>query len=364
MGKRKVALILGSGFSREAQLPTTKDLANCFVEFPNSSNGWNEDDSIEREITKHLKSFWERVFGYIGSGTGPSLEDHFTIIDMAANSGHQLGPQYNPQKLRAIRRLSIHRVFHLLERSYCQSQEIEELFKQVASAFEVVIVSLNWDIVAERHLININLNYDYGLDIEMLELDPPSQNQDRTRRKVPLYKLHGSANWVYCDSCRKLYYGEGKIAFHQKAYLEPNDFKELESSDDIVQKIRESASHRDCSCCGNPTAGRIATFSYRKSLSISQFQTIWGKAHSALRDAEKWLFIGYSMPDADFEFRHLLKSAELGRRANSQCLATVILENDCAAEDRYRSFFGLQERTIWQCGLSSWVRQCLSSWVL
>jgi hypothetical protein len=43
------------------------------------------------------------------------VEDHFTQIDLAANSGHYLGHDYNPKRLRALRRFTIHRMFKLLD---------------------------------------------------------------------------------------------------------------------------------------------------------------------------------------------------------------------------------------------------------
>ena len=46
----------------------------------------------------------------------------------------------------------------------------------------------------------------------------------------------------------------------------------------------------------------------RKHLDVPFFQSIWDDARESLRSAERWLFIGYSMPEAAVGgIRHLLK---------------------------------------------------------
>jgi hypothetical protein len=107
--------------------------------------------------------------------------------------------------------------------------------------------------------------------------------------------------------------------------------------------------------------GRVATFSYRKAFSINQFQTIWDHAYKVLRNSDTWLFVGYSMPEADFEFRHLLKSAQLARKNLSGWSCKVVLKDDDVAERRYRSFFGIKLNQICQKGLTGWVNGCLDS---
>src|SRR5215467_10519513 len=104
----KIALILGAGFSREAGLPDTNGVAADFLRSP---HGGHLPFEVEEEISSQLKAFWKYAFNYRRYGEPPSLEDHFTVLDLAANTGRNIGPVYTPKKLRAIRRLSIHRIF-------------------------------------------------------------------------------------------------------------------------------------------------------------------------------------------------------------------------------------------------------------
>ena len=311
---------------------------------------------MEDEISHQLTEFWAYVFRYEGQGERPSLEDHFTIIDLAANTGRNIGPEYPPRKLRAIRRLSIHRIFQVLDQKYKTSEPIQQLLKSLHETVELAIISTNWDIVVDKHLRVLGIPYSYELPVESLDEGDVSQGNG----VVPLLRLHGSANWIYCDSCRRLYVGQaddGKAALHKKIYIEKNDFRELcPDNETVLSRLPETPNK--CPHCGNRLAARIGTFSYRKEISIPQFQTAWQQAYCHLRDSNDWLFIGYSLPEADFEFRHLLKSAEKSVSGNSSKNIRVILKEDCDAGRRYKRFFGIAHEQIHQHGLSDYLTNC------
>ena len=65
MSKQKLTLILGSGFSKDAGLPTTSDIPDKFLVTPTKTVLTHE---LEEEITKILRKFWEKVFGYKDGG--------------------------------------------------------------------------------------------------------------------------------------------------------------------------------------------------------------------------------------------------------------------------------------------------------
>jgi hypothetical protein len=344
-----VTTILGAGFSCEAGLPKTTDIVTSFL------HAQNQDipPEIDEEISHQLAEFWKYVFGYTGGDSPPSLEDHFTVLDLAANTGRNLGPNYPPKKLRAIRRLSIHRIFQILDRTYKDSAAISKLLRTLYERAELSVVSTNWDVVVEKHLRDMGLPFSYELAVESLE---PASAAPRTG--VPFLRLHGAANWIYCDSCRRLYVGEpnnGKTALHGRIYLEASDFNELCPANSDVQKAFSGMPEPElCRHCSNRLGARIATFSYRKEVSIPQFQFVWQSAFSALRDSSEWVFIGYSLPEADFEFRHLLKAAEKAAPGGAAKKIKVVLKDDRQAELRFRRFFGLGDGHINQRGLSDY----------
>ena len=152
-------------------------------------------------------------------------------------------------------------------------------------------------------------------------------------------------------------------ALNKKTFLEPDDFKLFNVKDEIADQIEDLADDRDCLHCGNKLAGRVATFSYRKAFSIAQFQTIWERAHAYLREADTWLIVGYSLPEADFEFLHLLKSAQLARKKYSQLPIEVVIKKSDETTKRYKRFFGLNEQQIKRGGIEKWTEKRLNEFV-
>lgn len=347
----KLVIFLGSGFSAELGYPTTGQLQEKLLD----SLGY-ADDVIRREefISERIREFWRDVFGWKDGQSPPALEDHFTQIDMAANSGHNLGQKYDPRKLRAIRRMTIHRVFKLLDIRLNAPEPARELLQRLASTHELTVITTNWDIAVEKLLQEGHQGFNYGIGAVN------SAGQRLEEKGIPVFKLHGSGNWGYCDCCRNLVTFEldlGKAAVHLHLLLEPEDFRRFNGGDAIADDLEPEL--RRCMVCGGRWGARVATFSFRKDLSVAIFQTIWDEARFYLQRADRWLFIGYSMPAADIEIRHLLKSAQLARRTPSDLSLEVVLKGDQSASHRYQSFFGLPDSRVFQNGLSQWIAQRL-----
>jgi hypothetical protein len=363
---RKIALIVGAGFSTEASLPTTEELSRKFLEPPNTNHrgglSMGLQSTIDRCISKELLKFWTTVFGHSTDIDQPALEDHFTLIDLAANTGHQLGVHYSLRHLRAIRRFSIHRAFQVLDSSFKYSDVINRLLRDLRDNGELSLICINWDIVLEKHLQRVHTAMHYRTAIEPLEEHGFAIRPD----SVPLLKLHGSTNWVYCDSCRRLFASvleEGKSALHRSIFLEADDFR-LMGHNRLAARLKKVPNkNRECPRCHATLTARVGTFSYRKDYAIQQFQTTWQQAHAALRDSDVWLFVGYSMPEADFEFRQLLKSAELSGQRPHPKKIEVVLKSDCDAGKRFRRFFGIRDQQIRQQGLGDWVSNSLPAWI-
>jgi len=358
MSNKKIALILGAGFSCEAGVPSQAKLVDLFLDEPHFPN------TLDEAINKILRNFWKDVFGYRDDDAHPSLEEHFTTIDLAANFGHNLGPKYSPKKLRAIRRMGMHRTFQILDQSYGRSDAIERLFKKLNKKNKISLISLNWDIVAEKHLEEMKVPYHYEVDFKLIKTFRPTVRPREMRKDgIQILKMHGSSNWLYCDSCRQLFTEDDlrKSTLHRKVLLEIGDFQAFGIRDLHENHEVFGGEENHCPLCKNRLSCRAVTFSYLKDFSIYQFQTIWNAAQVALRDADKWLFIGYSMPEADFEFKHILKSAQLGREDRSRPAINVVLLDDEEAGDRHKRFFGISDQDIFQDGLEQWVNHEMPS---
>jgi hypothetical protein len=91
---------------------STAQLNEELLEIPEGSG----DIRDEQFITGAIGRFRKKVFAWRPGMREPSFEDHFTQIDMALKSGHNLGPDYDSAKLRAIHNLTVHRIFSWLRR--------------------------------------------------------------------------------------------------------------------------------------------------------------------------------------------------------------------------------------------------------
>jgi hypothetical protein len=110
----------------------------------------------------HLGTFIHDAFDHKESAKAqfwPSLEDVFTNIDLAANTGHHLGPLHAPASLRTTRRVLLARMMYMLNERFVEAERkkrdewrrLDNFFKDLHidhSAF----ISMNWDTVIERRL--------------------------------------------------------------------------------------------------------------------------------------------------------------------------------------------------------------------
>lgn len=336
-------LIAGAGLSAVAGIPTTNQLTKKFLTQPPTQA---TPAPLQEAISEELHRYWKAVFGY--RSDEPSFEDHFTVLDLAANTGHHLGTRYSPKRLRAIRRLSIHRVFEILDQEFTFNDALHRFLGKLQRGRNNGIITTNWDIVLERHA---DRPFHYSIPISMKGTDVPSEPWPR--RGTPILKLHGSSNWSYCDCCERLYASQprhGKTAVKDRIFIDQDDFDALRGhSDGFPSKLLVSA----CPECGVRLSSRVATFSYTKTLNFVHFLAIWDDAFKMLRDARTWMFVGYSFPEADFQLRHMLKAAQLGRRGRVEVIAVTKGSADGTIE-RFNRFFGKALADYSTDGFEAW----------
>ena len=118
---------------------------------------------------------------------------------------------------------------------------------------------------------------------------------------MKLLKLHGSTNWLQCPNCQRLY-----VKFGNKQ--------------DILE-VAGATSCRHCKRCGNDNRlrGSLVMPTFLKDLSNFQLKLVWQNAGVEIMEAERLVFIGYSLPHADFEFRQLLSRMVRLPRAARAC---------------------------------------------
>lgn len=342
------AFIVGAGFSSYANVPLQSGFTEALLE------GARFTSAHSPLVVRSLKEFVNEIFnpGSDDPELWPELEDLYTIIDLSANSGHHLGKTFSPARLRTTRRSLIFRTIRMLSQRYSKADREAKQWKALSTFMAKVnlgssaFVSMNWDTIIEQQIAHGDeVNVDYGCNALAASLtgsgpriSPRALSPRAT--KALIIKMHGSTNWLYCDNCRRLFWfppgEENRVA---RQLLGQKDWERIAPNDNERSGYRR----KKCDQCQGVYLGtRIATFSYRKALDFSMFQKSWFSAERVLRDAATWIFIGYSLPGADFEFKHLLKRVQLSRKIPPSIFLVTGggMKAARATERNYQRFFG------------------------
>jgi len=345
----KTTVILGAGFSKNSGLPVQIEIPALLVK----ENG---KDKFENAVSSVLKGFMEDVFCY-GGEIYPQLDDLLTCLDISIGSGHHLGINYSTERLWAVKRFLVYRIFSILEESFRYSDNINRLvrFFVEEKLEDTGFVVLNWDTVLERHIaaVNPDIYIDYCNNGRSINGD----KNDTVMKKIKILKVHGSANWLYCDNCRTLLNDMdysimqiGKAGFRKEHF---GLFDEMKDFMDKTELLKGSI----CNICQDNVSAHIATQCYRKSFRKNTFPTVWSEAEKMLADSEKWVFIGYSLPQADYEFKHLLKISEMKllHKKTKDFSIDVVLLNSNSTVMRYKSFFGDRIGRVFNGGMDEYI---------
>lgn len=139
---------------------------------------------------------------------------------------------------------------------------------------------------------------------------------------VPVYKLHGSTNWAYCDTCKQL---------------------DLSATKREVGAVFDSKTQSAmCQYCGSPFDWLIIPPVPNKNVvGHPVLERVWRSAEQALETAHRVIFIGYSFPPADPVVLELVSTARLrSRQAHGKPWEYWLFDPDKSVCCRYRSIFG------------------------
>src|SRR5258708_27722281 len=148
MGRTHV-FIVGAGFSMHAGLPLQAAFTDALLE-PRA-----DVSHPMHPLIAHLGTFIHDAFDHYVSAKAkywPNLEDLFTNIDLAANTGHHLGATHAPSQLRMTRRVLLARMMYMLNERYIEAEasksgdwkKLDGFFKDL-DIDHCAFISINWD---------------------------------------------------------------------------------------------------------------------------------------------------------------------------------------------------------------------------
>jgi len=317
----KTVYILGAGFSMDAGAPPqSKIIENIFrlrnIEFPNKKNVLNWIKTFEEFLSIGLnipKENHQLI----------DLEDVFTPIDRALLESLSVG-NYSNNKLNEIRntinKLIILAIRYSIKKKGSNSKYIEDFAKYIIqladckkkseSNDQVAIITTNWDVLLDNK-IHAKLTdkvpktgepykgvVDYCCYISSLEehdhqVKPGLYAIAKNRFNVKILKLHGSFNWLQCPKCSRLY-----VKFYSNfdgGYV--INKKYCRHCDTNFNSVKIEA---------HQLYVNLITPTFLKNFNNIQNKLIWQNSGIELSEADRIVFIGYSLPMADFEFKQLL----------------------------------------------------------
>jgi hypothetical protein len=196
------------------------------------------------------------------------------------------------------------------------------------------LITFNYDVNLDRCLINLrgsaaDYDVDYGIALansrcpDAPEFDPPPPD-----RSVLLLRTHGALNWIRCRACRSIFTTLGK---QQEI---PEDLK--------------------CYACGKLRMDYVLVHpSYFRRYDDPVLQLIWGRSYEELVRAERWVFVGYSLPPADVHFRELLRDALRVRNERAKATSVVLVGRGPVNTNEFKALVRSYE-AMFSTGVSAW----------
>ena len=268
----------------------------------------------------------------------PRLDDVLTLIDTCLSGRAPLPGNLSLDELFQGKRLLVAAIGRILDQTLQGSRgRVALRFAQFLRDNPQPVISTNYDIVVDNALVECE-SVNYGVPVrsavgrhgaipevrpdEIFYFIPDAASSSRVRTgSVPLLKLNGSLNWLYCPRCDEL-----DITLMDKGAVHVLDSPEMGR-------------------CGNGgCTGRYEPLLVGPSLEQRYENRIlrdtWTRAEKALAAADNLVMIGYSLPEADYLLRAML-ARHFGTRSQG---VSVVSTPRSAADDaalivRFRRLF-------------------------
>ena len=346
-------LVLGAGATRACGGPLTNEILPPAFQPPVVGTS----AILLPALKRYLKEEFRVAFPDTGAKDAlpppgddyPPLPLLLSLVDATINRRDSWSPKWTLGDLAKVRRAIEYAIFAVVSGKVGDNKSalgeelhlrlLEKVFGKQAPP---QVVSLNYDILVDNAMIRPRAGTvtfpDYGCSIRAPE------GQDRFGR---LLKLHGSLNWLYCSACQQL----ELLVNHAGNRTEPTPAK-------MYDAIRGFGKRVTCKNCGALVDPVLITPTHMKDYRNPHITSVWYEAHQMLRNADRVVFVGYSLPENDVEVIYLLKR---GLRQVKPGNITVIEKDklrrkltDHPVGRRYRAIFG--DGIDWQVGgLEQWL---------
>ena len=348
----RTVVVLGAGATKACGGPLTNEILPDLLA---------EKRTLERE--GYIRLVERFLIDNFHVPTRGRLPEHFpplplvlSLVDAALDRGDSFSHGWCADELRNVRDGLEYGIFALLEYRLRTIRRHHTAFLRslyAAAPEDVTLLSLNYDIIADNALPKVAEAKgqlalpDYGCDIA-------TDAYRQAEKFGKLIKLHGSLNWLYCPNCHRLDLGIAPSGRRTVKVL--NDLY----VDDLDLHRKYGCHGSPCNECGAFVRPVLITPTHLKDYRNPHIARIWYEAARALREAERVIFIGYSMPDDDIEVVYLFKRGLANVKPRNITVVEHAWKRGQAALDvhpvgrRYRALFG-DKIDWWPRGFERWI---------
>jgi hypothetical protein len=254
----------------------------------------------------------------------PRIDDVFTLIDVSLSGRASPPARRSFEELAEIRRHLIAAIGRVVALTVGSGEGRTAIrLARALPEYTSTIISTNYDLVMDGALLERRPigNVNYGVSVreavyrqdgrfpgrfdEMHHYRPIPASQEIIRLGgIPLLKLNGSLNWLYCPRCDEL-----DVTLRQSTGALP-----LLDEPELGRCIQER--------CTSPYEAVLVGPSVEQRYEHRVLRDTWSRAERALTQADSLVIVGYSMPDADFLIRALI-ARTFGYRSHAVTVVTA-----------------------------------------
>jgi hypothetical protein len=324
----RLALFLGAGVSRPLGFPLSAEILPLMLRRLEAGTLFARDQPKDHgpELKRLLSQLLPALFE---PGVDPPLiTDLLSLVDQLLLDGHALGSELGPLSLDRLRTLLDSALVEVLAEPLAEKHGGEELLDRlsgwiVEQAERLSLITTNYDLSIESRLYRrlpahqVAREIDFGLSWRSVNGEGLWPRPVRPR--LGFFKLHGSLDWLRCPQC-------GHVTI------------DLQRGPSRARDAGRSARRGACACGYRPLRHIFVAPSMVRELRDPNLLAVWHGALEALRTAEEWVVIGYSLPPEDVSVRSLLLRAW---RSRERAPRLRVIEGlpDRALQSRYRLLF-------------------------
>lgn len=303
------ALILGAGASADANQPLVsnfKKVAHQVVGREESPPPGLAENSAFTEMPEDcIRLVRSALKNWNTEHTYQDIEQVFVLVDLLARMDfEEVSPEVytNPKVYYHLYTYLIARVF-----ASCTRDEDTLVYDRFVSNLmeineRVKIITTNWDPALDFSAFRSEQARPF-YEYDRIHFSPEDPYPDGDDELLEILKLHGSANWWFCERCKTL-----EIFTDMREIIETLD-RHYQSNRYVEDQGRECAFGDEC---GHDVYPALIPPTGQKfgGLHVSHpFARIWRDALHTLLQAETVHLIGYSLPSTDVQIRMFLRDA-------------------------------------------------------